>query len=48
MELVGVSDADMEARRVAWTPPPLKARNGTLYKYIKLVAPASQGCVTDE
>lgn len=48
MEVVGVSEAEMQERRAAWTPPPLKATNGTLHKYIKLVAPASQGCVTDE
>ncbi len=34
-------------RRAAWTAPPLKATSGTLYKYIKNVAPASMGCVTD-
>ncbi len=28
--------------------PPLKATRGTLYKYIKCVKTASEGCVTDE
>jgi dihydroxy-acid dehydratase len=28
--------------------PPYKATRGTLYKYIKNVKPASEGCVTDE
>lgn len=38
----------LEERRKAWTAPPLKARRGTLYKYIKNVKTASEGCVTDE
>jgi dihydroxy-acid dehydratase len=45
---VEVDEAEMAARRAAWTPPPLKARRGTLYKYIKNVKSASEGCVTDE
>ncbi|KAJ2804483.1 hypothetical protein H4R21_001629, partial [Coemansia helicoidea] len=43
-----VSDAEMAQRRKAWVAPPLKASNGTLYKYIKNVTTASLGCVTDE
>jgi dihydroxy-acid dehydratase len=43
-----VSDAEMAARRAAWTMPPYKATRGTLYKYIKNVKSASEGCVTDE
>jgi dihydroxy-acid dehydratase len=35
-------------RRKRWTAPPLKATRGTLYKYIKNVKTASEGCVTDE
>lgn len=42
-----VSDADMAARKAAFNAPPLKATSGTLYKYIKLVGSASEGCVTD-
>jgi len=45
---VDVSDSEMEARRSAWTMPPYKATRGTLYKYIKNVKNASEGCVTDE
>jgi len=45
---VDLSDAELAARRAAWTPPPLKATRGTLYKYIKNVKSASEGCVTDE
>ena len=45
---VDVSDAEMEKRRAAWQMPPYKAERGTLYKYIKTVKTASEGCVTDE
>jgi dihydroxy-acid dehydratase len=38
----------MEKRRAAWQMPPYKAERGTLYKYIKTVKTASEGCVTDE
>jgi dihydroxy-acid dehydratase len=43
-----VSDEELEKRRAAWTVPPYKATRGTLYKYIKNVKSASEGCVTDE
>ena len=43
-----VDEAEMARRREAWTAPPLKATRGTLYKYIKCVKSASEGCVTDE
>jgi dihydroxy-acid dehydratase len=45
---VDVPDAELAARRRAWTVPPLKADRGTLAKYIRLVKSASEGCVTDE
>jgi dihydroxy-acid dehydratase len=45
---VAVSAAEMAQRRAAWTMPPYKATRGTLYKYIKTVKNASEGCVTDE
>jgi dihydroxy-acid dehydratase len=47
MDILNVDDAELEQRRAQWTPPPLKATRGTLYKYIKNVASASMGCVTD-
>ncbi len=43
-----LSDAELAARRAAWKAPPYKATRGTLYKYIKNVKSASEGCVTDE
>jgi dihydroxy-acid dehydratase len=43
-----VDAGDLEARRAAFTPPPLKATRGTLAKYVRLVKSASEGCVTDE
>jgi dihydroxy-acid dehydratase len=45
---VNLSDAELAARKGAFVAPPYKATRGTLYKYIKNVAPASEGCVTDE
>ncbi len=44
---VEVSDDELAARRAAWTAPPFKATSGTLWKYIKCVENASNGCVTD-
>ena len=45
---VDLTPAQLEQRRKEWVAPPLKATRGTLYKYIKNVASASLGCVTDE
>ncbi len=43
-----VDEAELAVRRERWTPPPLAATRGTLFKYIKNVKSASEGCVTDE
>lgn len=45
---VKLTKQELAARRKAWQSPPLKATSGTLYKYIKSVKSASEGCVTDE
>ena len=45
---VDVTDEEMQKRRDSWQAPPFKATRGTLYKYIKNVKTASEGCVTDE
>jgi len=45
---IHLSDEELARRRAAWTPPPYKYMRGTLYKYIKNVKSASEGCVTDE
>jgi dihydroxy-acid dehydratase len=45
---VAVADAEMSKRKAEWKQPPYKATRGTLYKYIKCVQSASEGCVTDE
>ena len=45
---VDLTDAELDARRAEWVMPPYKVQRGTLYKYIKTVKDASQGCVTDE
>lgn len=43
-----VSDKVLSERRSKWKQPPFKATSGILYKYIKSVSTASEGCVTDE
>ncbi len=43
-----VSDAEIQQRRDKWQAPPLAATKGVLYKYIKSVSTAAEGCVTDE
>ncbi len=45
---VDLSDEEIQKRRKAWTAPAYKFTRGTLYKYIKNVKNASEGCVTDE
>ncbi len=45
---VALDDAALAARRQHWVAPELKARKGTLFKYIRNVSDASKGCVTDE
>ena len=45
---VELSDAQLAERARKWTRPAYKATRGTLYKYIKNVKSASEGCVTDE
>jgi dihydroxy-acid dehydratase len=45
---VAVTDEEMARRRAHWKMPPYKATRGTLFKYIKNVKNASEGCVTDE
>jgi dihydroxy-acid dehydratase len=43
-----LSNDELSRRRKAWKAPAYKATRGTLYKYIKNVKSASEGCVTDE
>lgn len=44
---VNVDPGEMARRKAAWQPPPYKVTSGALYKYIKTVRSASEGCVTD-
>ncbi|MDA8758408.1 dihydroxy-acid dehydratase [Flavobacteriaceae bacterium] len=44
---VDLSDQEIENRKKNWVQPPYKFSKGVLYKYIKSVSTASQGCVTD-
>jgi dihydroxy-acid dehydratase len=43
-----VADSEIARRRTTWKRPAYKVTRGTLYKYIKNVRSASEGCVTDE
>lgn len=45
---VELPDDVLETRKKAWQQPELKVKSGSLYKYAKTVASASQGCVTDK
>ncbi|MCB1213838.1 MAG: dihydroxy-acid dehydratase [Deltaproteobacteria bacterium] len=42
-----VEESILAERLRKWTPPPYKATQGTLRKFIKCVSNASEGCVTD-
>ena len=44
---VDVGDDELQRRRAAWSMPSYKVSQGTLFKYVKTVKDASQGCVTD-
>ncbi len=43
-----ISEVEIQQRRDSWQAPPLAATKGVLYKYIKSVSTAAEGCVTDE
>ena len=43
-----VDISELARRREAWEPPPLSVKRGTLFKYVRSVKSASEGCVTDE
>lgn len=45
--ILEVSPEELDRRRANWVAPPLKASQGTLYKYVKSVTDASHGCITD-
>ncbi|KAI9691415.1 MAG: dihydroxy-acid dehydratase ilv3 [Bathelium mastoideum] len=47
MNLVGVGQAELAARRSEWREPELKYTKGTLAKYARMVRDASRGCITD-
>jgi len=44
---VHLTDEQLATRRAAWTQLPPPVTKGVLYKYIKQVSDASEGCVTD-
>ena len=44
---VDLTAGEIDARKKVWEQPPYKFKQGVLYKYIKCVSTASEGCVTD-
>ncbi|MEM6961400.1 MAG: dihydroxy-acid dehydratase, partial [Myxococcota bacterium] len=42
-----VDESTLQSRREAWSAPPVSVRHGLLRKYVRLVRPASEGCVTE-
>lgn len=42
-----ISDEEMQKRKAVWKKPPYRVTSGYLWKYIKNVEDASQGCLTD-
>ena len=46
--IVDLSDDEIKNRIKNWSKPDLKIKKGILYKYVKSVSNASNGCVTDE
>ena len=42
-----ISEEEIAKRKANWVAPELKHKKGILYKYTKMVASASEGCVTD-
>ena len=44
---VKLTQIEINTRRKKWVKPKYKFSNGVLYKYIKTVSNASEGCVTD-
>ncbi|HED37097.1 MAG TPA: dihydroxy-acid dehydratase, partial [Ignavibacteria bacterium] len=45
---VELSEEVLAERRSKWIQPEFKFKKGILYKYIKSVSSASEGCVTDQ
>ena len=42
-----ITAAEIKKRKKKWKQPKLNVKSGYLYKYAKLVSPASEGCLTD-
>lgn len=44
---LNISDEELAKRKAQWKQLPPSVKNGVLYKYLKQVSDASEGCVTD-
>ena len=42
-----VNEEEIVKRKNNWKQPALKAKNGVLFKYARVVKNAAEGCVTD-
>ena len=47
IDILDISEDEWAKRRSQWKAPKLKVKQGTLYKYAKVVEDASMGCITD-
>jgi dihydroxy-acid dehydratase len=47
IDILNISEDEWAKRRSQWKAPELKVKQGTLYKYAKVVEDASMGCITD-
>lgn len=47
MDILGITEEELEERRKNWTAPEPKVKRGVLVKFAKNVSSASKGCVTD-
>ena len=45
---VDISSNEIQKRMKNWSKPDLKIKKGILYKYVKSVSNASNGCITDQ
>ncbi|KAI0481307.1 dihydroxy-acid/6-phosphogluconate dehydratase [Xylariaceae sp. FL0804] len=48
IDLIGVSEEELKARRRRWRAPAPRVRRGALAKYARLVGDASHGAITDQ
>lgn len=45
---IEIDISELDKRRLKWKKPDIKEKSGILYKYIRSVTSASEGCITDK